>query len=169
MMRMKNFERILVATDLSEMAAPLYIVAERLARQSETTLVMAHIASREEYVELRREHHIGLDEYLERIRSTILYEFGHATGVRPAKIPVEVLLRERSVAQDLLEVAARHKVDLIVIGSHGRSGISRALVGSVAEEVLRHATCPVLIVPKQAVGVVIKVAEPVPATVSGGR
>ncbi|MCK5448496.1 MAG: universal stress protein, partial [Gemmatimonadetes bacterium] len=41
----------------------------------------------------------------------------------------------------------KHGVDLIVIGTHGRTGVPRLLIGSVAERVVRHASCPVLVVP----------------------
>ena len=49
-------------------------------------------------------------------------------------------------ANSLLNFAGRKGVDLIVIGSHGRTGVSRALLGSVAESVMRHAALPVLVV-----------------------
>jgi nucleotide-binding universal stress UspA family protein len=48
---------------------------------------------------------------------------------------------------EIVKAAAEWPADLIVIGSHGRRGIERALLGSVAEAVLRHAPCPVLVVP----------------------
>lgn len=51
-----------------------------------------------------------------------------------------------SIAACLLRCAARELADLIVIGTHGRSGVSRVALGSVAEAVLREATCPVLVV-----------------------
>lgn len=47
----------------------------------------------------------------------------------------------------IVEVARKWPADLIVMGSHGRGGVQRMLLGSVAEEVMRHAPCPVLIVP----------------------
>lgn len=47
---------------------------------------------------------------------------------------------------EIVKVANEWKADLIVIGSHGRRGITRALVGSVAEAVMRHAPCPVVVV-----------------------
>jgi nucleotide-binding universal stress UspA family protein len=52
---------------------------------------------------------------------------------------------------EILDFAAENKIDLIVMASHGRSGISRLIMGSVAEGVMRKAMCPVLIV-KQPVG-----------------
>jgi nucleotide-binding universal stress UspA family protein len=54
---------------------------------------------------------------------------------------------EISPADGILAVADELGADLIVMASHGRSGVSRVLLGSVAERVLRHAKCPVLIVP----------------------
>jgi nucleotide-binding universal stress UspA family protein len=53
-------------------------------------------------------------------------------------------------AARIVEIAKRWPADLIVIGSHGRSGVQRMLLGSVAEEVMRHASSPVLIVPASA-------------------
>ena len=48
--------------------------------------------------------------------------------------------------QEILRYAAEHDVDLIVMGTHGRSGMSHILLGSIAERVVRHAPCPVLTV-----------------------
>src|SRR5581483_8296055 len=53
-------------------------------------------------------------------------------------------------APEILKYAEREKVDLIVLGTHGRSGLSRALRGSVAEAVLRAASCQVLAIPANA-------------------
>lgn len=47
----------------------------------------------------------------------------------------------------ICDYAARNGIDLIIIGTHGRTGVSRLLIGSVAEKVVRHASCPVLVVP----------------------
>ena len=50
-------------------------------------------------------------------------------------------------AREIVKYATRHRVDLIVLGTHGRSGVSRVLLGSVSERVARTAPCPVLTVP----------------------
>jgi len=49
-----------------------------------------------------------------------------------------------TAAEDIVRVATEEKADLIVIGTHGRTGLKRVLMGSVAEAVMRHAHCPVL-------------------------
>jgi nucleotide-binding universal stress UspA family protein len=60
--------------------------------------------------------------------------------------PVEGKIRTGTPAEVLLEVARDGKHDLIVVGTHGRTGIARALLGSVAERLVRHADRPVLVV-----------------------
>jgi nucleotide-binding universal stress UspA family protein len=53
---------------------------------------------------------------------------------------------------DICQSAAQGQADLIIMGSHGRTGLSHVLLGSVAERVVRHAPCPVLVVGKKAQG-----------------
>jgi universal stress protein A len=70
------------------------------------------------------------------------------SGIRPANpaVRIERAYREGPAPGAILDVAAESKADLIVMGTHGRSGVGRLLLGSVAEEVLRKAPCPVLTV-----------------------
>jgi len=60
------------------------------------------------------------------------------------------LVREGSPGAEIRAAAAEWGADLIVLGTHGRGGIKRLLLGSTAESVLRHAPCPVLVVPESA-------------------
>ncbi len=62
----------------------------------------------------------------------------------------EFTVLEGPAAAAILEVSAQRRPDLLVMFSHGRTGVSRWLTGSVAERVLRHALCPVVIVPQAA-------------------
>jgi nucleotide-binding universal stress UspA family protein len=68
--------------------------------------------------------------------------------VHPA-VRFERVYREGLATEVILETADEYKADLIVMGTHGRSGIGRLLLGSVTEEVLRKAACPVLTVKAQ--------------------
>jgi nucleotide-binding universal stress UspA family protein len=61
-------------------------------------------------------------------------------------VTLEVQLEEGHAAVEILRVAEKVKCDLIVLGSHGRTGLRRLLTDSVAEAVLRQAPCPVLVV-----------------------
>jgi nucleotide-binding universal stress UspA family protein len=157
--------RILVATDNSDLAPSVYIEAAQLTKGLKGELVFGHIADPAEYEATRHDTSMPLDFYFDNLRANIRSAFRQATGIvetTPAR--VEVRLRERSVAQDLLELAERLRVSLIVIGTHGRTGLRRALMGSVAEEVLRHAQCPVVVVPQAMLKASMKVpAAAVPA------
>jgi nucleotide-binding universal stress UspA family protein len=63
-------------------------------------------------------------------------------------VTIDVAVREGTTAGEILEQAASMNADLLVIGTHGRSGVERLVLGSVAEKVLRKASCPVMTVPK---------------------
>ena len=62
-------------------------------------------------------------------------------------VPVVIASTAGDPAEEIVRYAMAHDIDLIVLGTHGRTGLSRALLGSVAERVIRTAPCPVLAVP----------------------
>ena len=66
------------------------------------------------------------------------------TARRVSDVKVEIFMRKGKVVQEILAQAKASRSDLLVIGSHGRGGVQRLVLGSVAEKVLRLATCPVL-------------------------
>jgi nucleotide-binding universal stress UspA family protein len=70
-----------------------------------------------------------------------LVERGRRIGVM-----VTFLIWEGDPGESIVEAARAERADLIVVGSHGRSGVGRALIGSVSDHVVRHAPCPVLVV-----------------------
>lgn len=61
-------------------------------------------------------------------------------------LDIEEVIVHGDAAAEIVRVAAEHEVDLIVISSHGRTGFGRMIFGSTAEAVVRHASCPVLVV-----------------------
>jgi nucleotide-binding universal stress UspA family protein len=68
------------------------------------------------------------------------------TARRASDLKVKIVMRTGNVVQEILAQAKASRADLVVIGSHGRGGLQRLVLGSVAEKVLRLATCPVLTV-----------------------
>ena len=66
----------------------------------------------------------------------------HANGV-----DTEILTPEGEVTQTILQTAREWDAHLIVVGTHGRTGLNRLLIGSLAEDILRHSTVPVFVVP----------------------
>ena len=69
-----------------------------------------------------------------------------AAAQRSGEPPPWQFLRERKPADEILAAAREWEADAIVIGTHGRSGMSRLVLGSTAESVVRQALCPVLVV-----------------------
>ena len=61
-------------------------------------------------------------------------------------IPHEALLRKGGIWDELSVIVKEKNIDLVVLGTHGRAGVSKLLMGSVAERILRQSTCPVLTV-----------------------
>jgi nucleotide-binding universal stress UspA family protein len=69
-----------------------------------------------------------------------------ATEEIPSGIPVDILIRNGQAASEIPTVAKEAGVDLIIISTHGYTGVKHVWFGSVAEQVARRATCPVLVV-----------------------
>lgn len=140
-------KKILYATDCSPAGEQALQVATSLARDSGARLIIACVSESELYPvgELFDEEpepnptEIAQLEAIVPTDATVDYEHrllygeaGSAKMVQPA--------------QEILRLAGEENVHMIVVGTHGRSGLGRLLMGSVAEQVLRGATCPVVTV-----------------------
>jgi len=63
-----------------------------------------------------------------------------------AGVPAETFVGEAEAHQAINKLVQEQKADIVILGSHGRTGLRRLLMGSVTESVIGHATCPVLVV-----------------------
>ena len=138
----RTARNVLVATDLSPASGPLFTIAAGMARPGAEVFGL-HVYTPEDYVDVQRETGMSIDQYLSNIRAEMRYQADQA-GIPPATIRFEIV-EGWSVPEQILEAATRFGASLIVMATHGRTGLRRALMGSVAEEVLRHAHVPVLI------------------------
>ena len=87
----------------------------------------------------------GVDAVDPGVRSTVAQDLVHLFGpARMSGVPVEVSLRAGDPVAEILAAADDGPADLIVMGSHGRSGVKRWALGTVADHVLRDAPCPVV-------------------------
>ncbi len=143
--------RILAPVDLSAVSQPLISLASDLARLAGSELVVLHVFTPEDYAEVQQDTAVALDDYVGGLWATMRDQVRAAGG--PDAVRLEVL-QGWSVPEQILAAARRWDVQTIVMGTHGRTGLQRLLLGSVAEEVLRHATCPVLVVPSAAQAVI---------------
>ncbi|HET6947593.1 MAG TPA: universal stress protein [bacterium] len=143
----RTARHILVATDLSPSTGPLFAVASSLVHPG-AEVIGLHVYTPEDYVDVQRETGMPIDQYLANIRAEMRFQADQA-GIPPASIRFEIV-EGWSVPEQILSAATRFGAALIVMATHGRTGLRRVLMGSVAEEVLRRAGTPVLIVPMAA-------------------
>jgi len=136
-----NAKKIVYPTDFSTASDAGLSIATALCRDTGATLVIVHVeeppiayGGGELYYGLPEPDHPALMKMLQAVVPT-----------DPA-VPCEHRLVMGDPATEIVKAADDENADMIVIGSHGRTGISRFLMGSVAEQVVRRAKCPVLTV-----------------------
>ena len=139
------FKRIVCATDFSETAEAAWDLASDLAQTHRAELVLVHVF-------------IELPVYPEVAVATIQQVWEEqrqwAESQLAARIEAAVkrgltaryLLKTGTAPEEIVQAATDEHADLIVVGTHGRTGIERLVIGSVAERVVRIAPCPVLTV-----------------------
>jgi nucleotide-binding universal stress UspA family protein len=146
---MKNsiFKKIMVATDGSEHVRTAIDSAIEIAKLSEAKLYAIHVITLGFY---SITHSIN-SEWENAMKDQLIKE-GHdaiayvENAGRNANVEVESVILEGSPAEEIIDFAEKNDIDLIVMGTHGMSGIQSFLLGSVAENVVRHSKKPVLIV-----------------------
>lgn len=136
-----SLKNILLATDLSPASESALKFAQAIARRHGAQL-----------------HAINVDgdyyQLLEPEPLNITFQELPSASVQPTEalrrlfrgLPTQLPLREGQIWEVINEVIRRREIDLVVVGTHAREGLDRWLHGSVAEDVLRNATCPVLTV-----------------------
>jgi nucleotide-binding universal stress UspA family protein len=77
-------------------------------------------------------------------------ELGRTLQARELEDLAVPMVRVGDPALTIAETALEEQRDLVIVGTHGRSGLSRVVLGSVAEKVVRHSPCPVLVIPRLA-------------------
>lgn len=144
---MKNFDRILFATDFSESSEYAFEHALTLAKKFNARLTILHVIN--EPVDLRGFYvpHISFEKLEDEIRESAekmmqkfcrnkIKDFSNYETFVLAGIPYDEILKK----------AEEEKASLIVLGTHGRTGIDHVLFGSTAEKVVRKSRCPVMTV-----------------------
>jgi nucleotide-binding universal stress UspA family protein len=136
---MLSLRTVLHPTDFSERAASAQAVAAALARDYCARLLLLHVAPAPLFhgeVVARRQ-----EDFYEHTRERL-----QRLQPEDERLQVDYLLAEGDAVDEILSAAEENTCDLIVLGTHGRTGLGRLLMGSVAEQVLRRAPCPVLTV-----------------------
>ncbi len=141
--------KILVCTDFSENSVPARILAIEYAKVFGAELDILHVVNSrflgypdfstripEEFALVQEHIQQGVDEELELIGSDCRRELEQ----------VNIFSRTGSPVEEIVKFANEESIELIVMGTHGWTGARHLIVGSTAENVVRHADCPVLTV-----------------------
>jgi nucleotide-binding universal stress UspA family protein len=137
--RLGMIKRILAPTDFSELSAGGVRYACQLAKDVGAELIVMNV------VLLDETNTIDKDEVQRHEQR--LNEFIAKKGDVGGHPIIRKLVDAGQPYGAILDCAENERIDLIVMSSHGRSGLSRMLIGSVTDKVLRGASCPVLVVP----------------------
>jgi nucleotide-binding universal stress UspA family protein len=155
---MVTIDRILCPVDLSSSSRAALQQALALARWYEAKVTALHVFRQVAVVDTAAAA-LGTGMYAPPVplpevdRATIERQVSEFVAATPGAVDVAVHVCEgANVREEVLREAGEIRADLIVLGSHGLTGIKRLVLGSTAEDVLRHAPIPVLIVPAHATG-----------------
>jgi nucleotide-binding universal stress UspA family protein len=139
------FKRIVSATDFSDTAEAAWELAGELARVHRAEVILVHV-----FVELPVYPEVAVttvQRVWEEQRLWVEQQLVERVEAATARgIPARYLLRTGTAAEEITRAADDEGADVVVVGTHGRTGINRLLIGSVAERVVRLAPCPVLTV-----------------------
>lgn len=141
--------RILVPTDFSDGSNRALTVAIKFAKLLRAAIDLLHVQAMPAYIPVPTvPGAMALPPPTpEAIQGTQDSLGMLAARVRESGLECQTKSVEGNPGDEIVDYAAKIGADLIVMGSHGRTGLGRILLGSVAEKVLHRATCPVLVVP----------------------
>ncbi|MBW1716059.1 MAG: universal stress protein [Deltaproteobacteria bacterium] len=152
MIEYPKYKKVLFCTDFSENADYAFEFACGIAKRDEGVLYILHVIPynpNQAYVE-----NFITTEDLEKIQKSIQEDLVNRYRERyeekmEKEIEFETVTKSGRADKEILEFAEKEQVDLIVIGTHGRTGIEHVIFGSVAERVLRRSPIPVFIIPSK--------------------
>lgn len=146
---MTHFQKILVPTDFSETATHALRLAVKLVRHGAGQITLLHVGALAEAAFDFPVYGMPMPQSLAQLRQELMAEREHALK-RLAKdeIPDDVCwapkLREGYAPEEIVD-EAKSGHDLLVMGTHGHTGVKHALLGSITERVLRESPVPVLV------------------------
>jgi len=145
-----KYKKVLFCTDFSENSDYAFDFAFGIAKRDEGLLYILHVLPDNPH-QAFAERYIGKED-LEKIRKSIgedLYNKyrEHYVEKIENEIKFEIVTKSGRGEKEILKFAKKENVDIIVMGTHGKTGIEHVFFGSVAEKVIRNSTLPVFIIP----------------------
>jgi len=141
---MPSIKTLLCPVDFSQMSRAVLDYAVFMAQSHQAKLKLVHVVDQLHGFDSYKILHMTAIEITHEMERQARAQLKELVAGLPMAATFDV--RFGRAADEIVIQAKEDEVDLVVMGSHGRSGISHLLVGSVAESVVRHAPCPVLVV-----------------------
>jgi universal stress protein A len=148
----ENFRRILVTTDFSESGDHAIAHAFRMAADHGAEVLLLHVLELVVAPNPLYAHYYPTDFFTPEIRERAEQDARQGLLERVPKgdplgrVPHRTILVHGIPADEIIRVAQEQQADLVVISTHGRTGLKHLFMGSTAERVIRHVQCPVLVV-----------------------
>ena len=142
-------KRIIVPLDGSDFSFRAAQYAINLARLTGGEILCIHAIADLPYIKYMAPAGLTVPRYIQEAKKQTDEWFSQVksrAAKEGAKITAETIFSTPSIAESIINYASEQKADLIVIGTRGRSGLKRLVLGSVASAVVVHASCPVLVV-----------------------
>ena len=144
---MKDIERILFPTDFSDNSYAALDYATKLAEFYKAELCLLHVVNSPIQHDSFLLSSFQIDDIERKATSAKRQALLNLIKTRIGEqVPVKVMLRRGVPLGEIINAARKCEADLIVMGTHGRTGLPQMLIGSVAKKVVRYAPCPVLTV-----------------------
>ena len=143
---MTRFKKILCAVDFSEHSRQVAEYAREIAESGGGELIVVYVApSLSQYVGFHVPYN-SIENFVGEIVAAAEKSMEAFVGENCSGVPAKGVVASGFAAEEILSLADRENVNIIVMGTHGRKGIDRILFGSVAEKVVKNASQPVLTV-----------------------
>jgi nucleotide-binding universal stress UspA family protein len=143
-----GIKKILHATDFSKASARALQEAIKLAKDNDAQLLLVHVIEPTPYMTGAEfdgaEIYARLEDLARRNAQSSMSKL--MERLKKSRVKAESLLLRGSSHEQIVKTARNKKADMIVIGTHGRTGLSKLFMGSVAGKVVALATCPVMTV-----------------------
>lgn len=148
----ENFKRVLVTTDFSALGDQAIIHGFRVAADHGAEVLLCHVVETLPTPNPLYAHYYSTDLFRPDTRRQIVQQAEAALRERVPKepglaaVPHRVLVVDGDAVEQILRAAHEQQADLVVIATHGRTGVKHFVLGSVVERVIRGAHCPVLVI-----------------------
>lgn len=143
----KDVQVILVPTDFSELSCQAFSWAAFFAEQFAAKILLVHVISEAAALEMIKRPGNPWEKVLEREDQEMIENFKRSLAADlEDRVEIETFVGVGMTGLKVVEIARKKAADMIVMATHGRTGISHVMMGSVAEQVVQRASCPVFTV-----------------------